>query len=379
MKIYLPKVKMIPIIVLVLMFVLKNSYLVRNNDTLTNIFENLEMIIYLLMICVIVRSGYKIKQFFFMGIIALLLAICYLSSGQADLLKACIVIVYLNGVGEKELFVHLNQTFLISFIVVLLLYICGMSDPGIGRRNGFTLGFSTTNIASRMIQCIFFTWILSKRDRLNLSRESIAAFIFAGFILGTTGSRSSAIIVAVLPFLIWYTDFLLRRNKKVLLWILSMTPIFFFAITIITSYQYKNSAFIQFINSAFLSNRVYMNYVAFDKFGIGWLGQAVNISSLTGIFDSISAKYVNFLTIDSQYTYLAVYFGIIGTTIWMVANLLTFYKSVKEKNATLIAVLLVLNFYALTETIPSIFVFLPLMYLLVKPCNSNQGTEKEVI
>lgn len=366
MKVYVPKLKMVPIVILVLMFVLKNSFVIRNSLTLTSILDNLEWVVYILLICAILFSGYRIKQLLLIGIIALLLGICYLSTGQADLMKACIIIVYLNGVKEHEVFTQLYQAFMISFIIVLILYIFGISDAGIGRRNGLTLGFTTTNIASRMIQCILFSWALSKHNSIKFIKLFFISEMVSILILITTGSRLSALITAVLPFLIRFINFLLYKNKDFILKLLSLTPILFFIITVVLSYQYENNTYIQLLNSTILSNRIYMNYVAFDNFGFGLLGQTANISSLAGIFDNVSSKYINFLTIDSQYTYLAVYYGFIGTGIWMIANLMTFYKALKEKNAIVIAVLLLLNVYALTETMGSIFAFIPLMYLLVK-------------
>ena len=368
MKIYVPKPKMIPIILLVFMYVLKNAYVIRQSTLLTSFFDNAEWVIYIILILSVLCAGYKIRQLVLIGIVILLLGICYLSSGQADLIKACILVVYLKGTKEKELFHQLFQAFLLAFIIVLILYVLGISDAGATRRNGLTLGFATTNIASRMIQCTIFSWMVSKRKDIRFAKLFLVTEMVAVFIFLTTGSRASTIIVAISPLIIYFINFLFGRKRGgIILKILSLLPIVFLAVTIITAYLYESSSLVQLINSIFLSNRIYMNYVALDNFGIGLLGQSVNISSLAGIYDSASSTYVNFLTIDSHYTYLIVYYGIIGTIIWMAANLMTFHKAVTQKNAAIITVLLLLNVYAITETMGSIFAYFPLMYLLIQP------------
>ena len=367
MKFYVPKSKLMPVFLLVMCFVLKNAYVVRQNSLFIRLFDSFEWGIYFILILSVLFSGYKVKQLLLIGVIAAALGLCYLSTGQADLLKACILIVYLKGVNERQLFTQLFQAFAVSVLIVFFLYVLGISDAGTTRRDGIALGFATANVASRMIQCVLFSWLVAKRKEVSMKRAFVVAEATALFIMVTTNSRASMFIVAVSPLLVYVVSGLFAsRREKAISRVLVAVPVVMLVVTVASAYLYESNLYIQILNATMLSNRVFMNYVALDKYGIGLLGNVANISSLAGIYDSVAGKYINFLTIDSHYTFLLVYYGLIGTAVWMITNVLSFMKAWRDRNAALIAILLMLNVYALTETMSSIFAFIPLMYLLVR-------------
>lgn len=242
----------------------------------------------------------------------------------------------------------------------------GISDPGILRRNGIALGFATTNLASRIIQLGLFLILASTTKIRSIYKTIALCLIVAAFTYITTKSRVSVLLIVVYPFVnsIIGKGIQSRRQN---IWknIVAVVPLVLLALTIVLTQMYESSTFVQSLNFAF-SNRIYMNLVAIQKYGVTPFGTAANISAFSGIFDTVTNKYINFLTIDSQYIYMLVYYGFLGVTLVIASLVLCIRKAWNYDNGRVVTVIILMSIYMFTETVGSIFGLPFLVYLSLR-------------
>ena len=375
------KKKDIPLIAvsfLACIYVMSNAYIIRESGGATAALSILETVIYLGLILFLLLSSFQKHMLFRMICCIALLLVCYLFTGQADLLKAVILLISVKDLEYNKVFRVLWKSYFFAVLVVVALFVCGLSNPGVMRRGGITLGFATTNIASRMIQNTLFLWISSicgiqkyKGKRLFGICVCVALFSYI-----TTKSRMSSVLLILLPAIIWLMRKIRERKQYNVVGIVcGIVPVILMLVTVFLSMQYNRNTTVQMLNVA-LSNRIYMNLVAFQKYGITWFGNAANISSFAGVYDSVVNKYVNFLTIDSQYTYLIVYYGIVGTLVVIAGMFFCIKKTWDKGKVEITVMLLLISNYFFTETVGSLFGCPILLYLTLYDNDAHRLQKK---
>lgn len=375
-KIKQKNMPLIKVCIIAGIYIMKNIYFIRNSTGIWNGLDVAENMIYILVLFEILFFSYKTKQFIIIVGCVTALFLCYLHTGQADLLKGFIVIVSLHNLSEEDVFSFLKMVYFFGIIMTVALYITGISNPGLMRRNGVTLGFATTNIASRLFQIALFFLVVSHKKIKNNKRFIFVICIIAGiFTYALTKSRLSAILMIAYPFLLILIE---KGEKSKIKWLwktmaMSM-PVAMLLFSVLLTSLYANNSIVQAINLAF-SNRIYMNLVALQKYGITVFGTAADISSFSGIYDSVAQKHIYFLTIDSQYIYLIVYYGIIGMAIVISSVIICIEKAWNSRNNEIVTILLLMSVYMLTETIGSIFGFPFLVYLILKPTGKGMAIQ----
>lgn len=359
-------IPLLEVCIIAFLYILKNIYYIRNASGLLFGIGLIENILYILVLFSILHSSYKTKQFFLIAGCVVVLFLCYLHTGQADLLKGFIVILSLKNLACDDVFRALGNTYILGIAIAIILYFLGISDPGILRRNGMALGFATTNIASRVIQTALFLILVSSKNAGKKYRIVVICVVigFSTYII--TESRMSLILMLAYPIVSGVVNMAISSRKKNI-WrnITLVIPVVLLFTSVIITQLYNSNVSVQFLNLAF-SNRIYMNLVALQEYGITVFGTAANISSFSGIFDVVADKYVNFLTIDSQYIYLLVYYGFLGTALVIGSLTLCVKKAWDYENGSIVTVLLLLSVYMFTETLGSIFGLPFLIYLSSK-------------
>ena len=340
-------------------------YVVRTSAILTGVFDALDGIVLMILIAIILTSSFHTKMFLEICLLTGYMLICYLITGLFDLLRSEIVVLALMNTSAKKTYKMLFRTFIISLGIVFVLYILGISNAGEMRRENIALGFGTPNVASKMIQTAIFLWVLWKSGTQIKYRNIIYLMIIV-FVWLTTGSRNSTIMLIIFPASLYLIKKILKSShRRWLQYIFVSVPLVLTAITIILPYLYGKYAWVQGLN-ALVSNRIYMNSVAIQKYGFSIIGQAANIMEFSGIFDVVSQKYTSFLTIDCFYIYILVYYGVLGLTLTLFAITAVIKKAWKNNNHGVLTVTILLCVYCMMETTSSVFVLPFLTYLFVQ-------------
>lgn len=351
--------------ILCTIYVLSNMYVVRTSAILTGVFDALDGIVLMILIAIILTSSFHTKMFLEICLLTGYMLICYLITGLFDLLRSEIVVLALMNTSAKKTYKMLFRTFIISLGIVFVLYILGISNAGEMRRENIALGFGTPNVASKMIQTAIFLWVLWKSGTQIKYRNIIYLMIIV-FVWLTTGSRNSTIMLIIFPASLYLIKKILKSShRRWLQYIFVSVPLVLTAITIILPYLYGKYAWVQGLN-ALVSNRIYMNSVAIQKYGFSIIGQAANIMEFSGIFDVVSQKYTSFLTIDCFYIYILVYYGVLGLTLTLFAITAVIKKAWKNNNHGVLTVTILLCVYCMMETTSSVFVLPFLTYLFVQ-------------
>ena len=91
-------------------------------------------------------------------IIGGLLLIGYISSGQASYFKGFLLIIAASNVPYKRILSICRKTTLVIIALSILLWIMGISDTGVGRRDAISIGFTHPNVAAQMIMLVCLLW-----------------------------------------------------------------------------------------------------------------------------------------------------------------------------------------------------------------------------
>lgn len=367
MKVKIPRFTGTSLMVALLgvIYIFSNTYVVRNSQLTQNIFDMIEAIVLLVLIVKILVSNYRTRTFAVVCITIFCLLLCYLHTRQAELIEAAIVILALKNAPTNKTYHLLYYVFVLSLIIVLIMYVTGFSDSGVMRRGDVGLGFASPNVGSRIIQTTVFLWALSK-PKIKSTYINAVYFVIAILTFITTGSRLTVFLLICYPFMISIIKKLMSQKRgNTIANVFCLVPPILFFLSIVLTYLYESHTWVQILN-VILSNRVYMNYIAIQEYGYSLLGYEANISMFVGSFDLVVNKYINFLTIDSQYIYLLVYYGWVGVVIGITVIMIVIKKAWNNGNATIVATTVLLCVYSLTETIGSIFGFPSLIYLLME-------------
>lgn len=375
------KTNRIPVVltcVLAVIYIMEYTYIVRNNTLFSQMFSILETIVILLIGSNLLLKSYRKKTFVLILIVSVILITMYAATGFSSLISMFLIIVSLKNEDTTKVYRGLFFTFLTTLLFVLFLYIIGISNAGEFRRNAIALGFSKTNRAAMMIQIIYFLYLMQKRE-IKLQRiDYVVAIILSAFTYFTTRTHSSTFILLICPFLIKIFEIMDKRlkHKNLLLRCLKYVPIVYLGLYLILIVNYSNPK-VQILNSL-MSNRIFMCKTIMDESGITFFGNAQNIP-ISQIFDPVRNKYINFFTVDCNYIYLLINYGIVGTCIWMAAVSKCLNKALLNNNFIIVAVLLLVCTWFFTETENSIFSIIPITYLLMNDNTVGRIENEKVV
>lgn len=346
-------------------FIMSNTYVVRSSELLKTICDVIDTLLLVILLVIILTTSFHTKMFVRVCVLTGYMLVCYLWTGQFDLLRAEIILLALRDTSARKTYRLLFHTFLISLGIVFILYILGVSNAGEMRRGSIALGFGSPNVASKMIQSAVFLWGLwSSNARANY--KNVVYLLMLLFVWFTTGSRNSVIILTVFPACLYlFRKIMNSRRGRRLKYLFFAIPPLFAAITIILPQMYGRYPWVQGLN-ALMSNRIYMNRVALQNYGFTVIGQAANLMDFSGIYDVVSQKYTTFLTIDCFYMYVLTYYGVFGLAIALAAIIAVMRKAWRQNNIVVLTVTVLLCIYSMVETTSSLFCLPSLIYLLLR-------------
>ena len=342
---------------LVLLYCLKNIYIIAQSIFAITIINAIEWIFYGVLIVILVhRKTYKVKELFCFVIIGLLLLIVYVSSGYAALLKAFVIMISAKGVDFRKIVSIIKTTYIVAFILTVILFILGISDSGVQRRGYSALGFTNTNVCGGVILIICLLWMLSK-EKISW-RECFVIWTVGIAQIFIINNRSILLLLLIAPIL----AIILKRSKVVSI-LIYVFPLLCVALSLLTAYMYPNSSLIQNLD-VLTSHRIYLNYYNIDINGIRLFGQHIQFHDSKNIFNSVTGQYSSFNTVDNSYVCLLIQMGGVSTFLYFLSHVLLVKKIFNEKNYTLLSAMIVLGVYGLFEaSLLEVYINIPFIYL----------------
>ena len=363
---------------LCVLYVWSNMYIVRNKPFLTFACDVLDMGTMVILIAMVLISNFHTKMFAGMCILTAYMVVCYLYTGMFDLLRATVILLALKDASAHKTYRMLFRTFVMAITVVFVLFLLGISNTGATTRDAITLGFATTNVASKMLQSAVFVWVLWKPN-VPVKRRITVCLLTAALIWGTTGSRNSALLLLILPICLRFVKKIMSsKHAWVIKYLFFAAPLLFMGLTVLLSQLHGKYAWVQVLNGL-LSNRIFMNGVAIQHYGSSLIGQAANIKDFSGVFDPVAGKYTTFLTIDSFYVYALSYYGILGAAITLLTMTAVIRRAWQQNNAEVVTVSLLVCVYGMAETMTTVFCMPALIYLFLRDdtaVESKTGVQK---
>ena len=186
-------------------------------------------------------------------------------------------------------------------------------------------------------------------------------------ILSLTGSRTSTIVICLIPFIMYV-------SKKVMRYVLSgkiFKTLVTYSQLIIMMFTYFAVKFIERSNllkelDLVFASRLFLNYYVFNRFGVKLFGQNIILQDNSGtIYNNIHGWYNWSVTCDCSYMVTLLVMGLIPTMIVMIGYIMLMKKAINRHNYMIVSIALLLAIYSFCESqmleIYSSFVYFYLM------------------
>ena len=336
---------------LIILNEISRIYVFSNSKSLDLLINFLQIPLYFGLLYLIIDKKYKFKELIFLGAIGVLLLIGYISSGQASFFRGFLIILVSKNLPLSRILKTCRIA--LTFIVVLsvLLWMVGISDSGIGRRGAIAIGFAHPNVAAQFIMMICLMWTMERNDKLCL-KDYLLIEIVALVTFLVTGSRTSAIVIVLIPFIVVFIKHILKHKniKKLPALLLMLTQTVIIAFAYLSAKYLETSYFLQRLDLIF-SNRLFLNYYVLKQYGIKLFGQNVILSDMSGtVYNNIRNLYNWNITCDCSYMASLIIMGLIPTIIVMIGYILLIKKAIKNHDYMIISVAVLLALYSFTES-----------------------------
>ena len=353
--------------VLAFIYCLKHAYVITSNGYLFTLFDNAENIFYIILaISILCSKKFSKVKLISISIVTCFLAINLFGNGYAALLRAFLLIVAVKDIEYKKICGTLYKAMIIGFLVVVLMYILGISDAGILRRGRIAIGFSSANVCSYIIQTMCLLRLYLRKDCAK-KNEIFIYIVVAIFDFMLIGSRNSALIIGTSPLIIYLVrEFFKHKQHRIFRWIFTIIPVICLFLTMFSTILYDKSKVIQMLN-IILSARIFLNYYNYNRYGLTLFGQKLSFNDGRVLFNSVTNQYSTYNTIDSSYMCLLLQFGIVPTVIALFFCCFLYKRLFQKNQFELIAIFSMICFFGLFESsMIEIIIAFPLLALLAK-------------
>ena len=347
---------------------LSTIYFFSTNTTVNIINLAAQLISYPILVMLTIDAGYSVKEYIIIFLVITIFLLEFYFNRSTSWLRYLLLIL----ASRKVKFDDILRTLLISFSTIFLigffLYLMGISDAGIGRRNGISFGFIEPNTVSMIIITIIFL-ILCLQKRLKVS-SLVMILVTIIFVNIFTKTQTAALVLILLPFLYLWVKRGIDKDKSFSKFIMKAFQILVMIFTCLLLYLYPQAIFNPFRNivDGFFSYRPYLNYNNFVKYGLSLFGQKIDFFDTANLaYNYLTGSLSNqrYNTVDSAYVTQLLTIGIITIIPIYMAYIQLIKKAIKNKRYMLITVAILCSCYAFLENnYNEAYYFFPYFYLL---------------
>lgn len=363
------------LLMLVLMNEITTIYVFSNVSILDSMVNFLQLIIYAALIYLVLKQKYTLNNFFLYGLVGVLLLIGYLVSRQAAFFRGFLLILAASKIQYKSILRICRFASSSIIVLAVVLWVIGISNSGVGRRGALAFGFSHPNVAAQMIMLVCLLWVSEMGEKMKYTDYFILEIV-AVAILVLTDSRTSTVVVAILPIILILNKKILRNRQfsKAMAYLLAYSQVGVAAFTFITAKFLENSGILRSLNIV-LSSRLFLNYYVLNKYGIKLFGQNVVLQDNSGsVYNNIQNSYNWNITCDCSYMVSFIVMGLIPTIIVCIGYIVLMKKAIRNQDYMVVSIALMLAIYAFCESqMIEIYKNFVYFYLIVEEPSKKHG------
>ena len=301
---------------------LSKIYIFSNSEIYSLFANYIQLPLYVALLHYILKKSYTNRQLLIFAIIGVLLLYGYIKSGQAAYFRAFLLIIAAKNISFKKIVRICRYAITSTFLFTVLLWICRISDGGIGRRGKLSFGYGHPNITAQTVMIIMLLY-LAERGNNAKTKDYILFETIAVAVMLLTGSKTAMIIIALTPITISFFKWYLAK----------MLPY---------SYLLKKLDLL-------LTNRLFLNYYQFNKYSLSLFGKNVSLYETGQVYNEIQNFWAT-ITCDCTYTISLIIMGIIPTMLFAIAYIYLVKKAIASKDYIVIAIAVMLAMYAFCES-----------------------------
>lgn len=365
----------VTLFLLIIISELPRIYLFSKIQNLNIILDLVQIPLYFCLIILILSKGYRTAILIGSSVIALILLYGYIQSGQAAYFRAWLLIMAAKGVHYNRIINVCKNAIFSVVIFSFVLYILGVSDSGLGRRDKISLGFIHPNVAAQIFMILLLLWLVYNRTQ-NQIKKYILFEIGVCLIWNITGTKTVAIVMALAPFVIeLYRVCINKYLLSKVIYIISICCQFLVILfTFLTAYLLPKSEILKELD-LILTNRLFLNYYLLNNHNLTLFGQNVVLQE-QNVYNNIQDIWGASITCDNTYVMSFLVLGIIPTLFFMIGYIYVIHKSFKYKDYTILAIAVLLAIYSFSESqmleIYNNFVYFyilatPVCYKIIQP------------
>ena len=350
--------------ILFLIWCLKKTYLF-SSPMVMQVFDILEWPIYLLgFVNGFIRAHFRLKELVITVVIGAAFMVTYFVTGNAELLKAVLLIVIMSQENYAKIINYTYYLYIFSIVLTISLYILGLSDAGVQRREATSLGYIQANAVGFICMMITIYAFQKSPIKTKVAKIGLIVVSIIGFIL--SDSRTGCLLAVLVVLFSNMRVYSWIHQHKIIQWLLALFPCFCFAFSIGTARTYTTSIISQLLDTLFTS-RIWMNYYLLKTYGFSLFGQNISVGLTELIENPVTHAWSSYMTIDCAYIGIPISLGVVTAVVICILYFFLVKKLVKNQAyATIIATTAIL-LYGITESsIVSIYVFFPFLLLLNK-------------
>lgn len=371
LKIKYKRLKDVELLYIILFFLVFSSrittiYFFSKINILGEIINILQILMYVGLIYIVAQKKYSLKELLLFFIVGVLLLLGYLVSGQAAYFRGFLLVIASKDVSYRKILNVCRKAMTIVFGIGIVLYLTGISDAGISRRGASGLGFGHPNVAAQFMMIIFLLWASEKAGKMKMIHY-IGIELGGVLTLLLTGSRTSTIVICLIPFAMYYGKKVMRYalRGKIFKTLVTYSQFIIMMFTYFAVKFIERSTLLKKMDLVFAS-RLFLNYYVFNRFGVKLFGQNVVLQDNSGtIYNNIHGWYNWSVTCDCSYMVTLLVMGLIPTIIVMIGYIMLMKKAISRHNYMIVSIALLLAIYSFCESqmleIYSSFVYFYLM------------------
>lgn len=305
---------------------------------------------------ILFNGQFRIKEMLLLILLFLLFFVNYLQYGDSRILALLIVVCSLTRINKENIlkFIFWERLIICGVIIILSLFAIIPSQVLVSERGArYSFGYQHPNQLMVTVIVILFLYICcywKKITSLHFVAFFLILFLFQMFTRSQTGMIVGGV---VLFFLLMYKYF---GVEKLFVYLGRILPIALFVLSIFLPLTTSRFFTLFFLKGEF--GTIYSNFVLNLDNALSHrltLSRLTLINSRIGLFGSEINENVlsqfDYTTVDSGYVQTLLVFGIIGTILFIVLNMLMVNYFIKNKQFVFLITFIGISLYAFSENI----------------------------
>lgn len=326
----------------------------------------MEIICYLLLLCVIYKKKYSTKNLIGIIVVTCLLTYGMYRSTMSAYVFAWLLIIAGKGKNYKCLIRKLYRTMLVVFIIAVFSYIVSIDYQSLlyQLKTGLTLGFVQKNQAGLYLAYLYLmkkTWKKSSKKIYKDCSYAILVFIL-------TKSKTAMITILLFPVLQKVYTQALAKGRTYIFTLTKLLVPMLFVLNFIWAKCFLTSKFAQIVDTI-MTNRVFLNWFLLQKSKLTLWGQNIQLS-YTGVYNPIRNDWNITTTVDSAYFLSIMVMGIIPTIFFALGYIIVIKKAWKKKQVDVLVTAVIMALYGVSE-VKTICIFFNFVYLYINTCSEE--------